>query len=235
VIIPIPRERKVEKMSARGGRTMFLRLLGIKSLRRVAYYAVPLVAISLIGYTELKQNKKAHSVFSSQLFSNRMVAFCQEQVEKEKASSPEGKVDEKKPVEPIMIEDVEDDSEWENSKQSCSFCKGFLQSPCKEPFRKWSKCVDKAKELDVDFIESCKHYTLALMACTEQNETYFTSLSSAMAERKKEEVDGEEDDEQEEDDHDKVEEVENKPENNDKTPLLSASREKETEKENKPK
>jgi hypothetical protein len=216
---------------------MFLRLLGHRSLQRVAYYAVPLVAISLVGYSQLKQTNKSHHDFSSRLFSNRMVAFCQDQVEKEKASAPEGKVDAKKPVEPIMIEDVEDDSEWENSKQSCSFCKGFLQSPCKEPFRKWSKCVDKAKELDADFIESCKHYTLALMACTEQNETYFTSLSSAMAERKKEEVDGEEedDDDEEEDNDDKAEEVENKRENKDKTPLLSASREKETEDENKPK
>ena len=62
-------------------------------------------------------------------------------------------------------------------KEKCSFCKQFLQSPCKIPFRKWSKCVDKAKEENLEFIGACFQYTGALIECTNENHDYFARMS----------------------------------------------------------
>ncbi len=98
----------------------------------------------------------------------------------------------KKPVVTIEIPDVADDSEWEQDKQKCSFCRSFLQSPCKEQFKKWSKCVDKAKELDADFIESCSVYTRALMNCTQENEKYFEEINRAATEEDEADAEAEE-------------------------------------------
>ena len=80
---------------------------------------------------------------------------------------------------PLEIDDNddEDDSEWMAEKEKCSFCKQFILSPCKVPFRKWSKCVDKAKEENLDFVAACFKYTGALIECTTNNEDYFTSMS----------------------------------------------------------
>ena len=74
-------------------------------------------------------------------------------------------------------EDDEDDAEWMAEKEKCSFCKQFLQSPCKIPFRKWSKCVDKAKEENLEFVAACFQYTGALIECTNDNQDYFTRMS----------------------------------------------------------
>jgi hypothetical protein len=72
----------------------------------------------------------------------------------------------------------DDDAAWEAEKQSCSFCRQFLQSPCKDPFKKWSKCVDKAKVDNTDFVTECSQYTSALMTCTSDNAEYFNMLFS---------------------------------------------------------
>lgn len=80
---------------------------------------------------------------------------------------------------PIEIEDNgedEDDAEWMLEKQKCSFCKQFLESPCKIPFRRWSKCVDKAKEDNLEFVGACFKYTGALIECTTNNEAYFRRM-----------------------------------------------------------
>ena len=74
--------------------------------------------------------------------------------------------------------DSGDDATWEAEKEKCSFCKAFLGSPCKDQFKYWSKCVDKAKTLEVDFAVACSDYTKALMECTSANGDYFSSLSS---------------------------------------------------------
>lgn len=94
-------------------------------------------------------------------------------LEPETASVPETK------QAPIVIDDDddEDDAEWMAEKEKCSFCKQFLQSPCKIPFRKWSKCVDKAKEENLEFIGACFQYTGALIECTNENHDYFTRMS----------------------------------------------------------
>jgi GCK domain len=80
---------------------------------------------------------------------------------------------------PIEIEDNgedEDDAEWMVEKEKCSFCKQFLESPCKIPFRRWSKCVDKAKENNLEFVGACFKYTGALIECTTNNEAYFRRM-----------------------------------------------------------
>jgi GCK domain len=80
---------------------------------------------------------------------------------------------------PIEIEDNgedEDDAEWMIEKEKCSFCKQFLDSPCKIPFRRWSKCVDKAKEDNLEFVGACFKYTGALIECTTNNEAYFRRM-----------------------------------------------------------
>jgi hypothetical protein len=129
----------------------------------------------------------------------RLRAYCEksnkekhqnETVEEEDEDEEEEPKKLKKPDHPIMIEDdtPENDAKWEEEKQHCSFCKSFLTSPCKEQFKKWSKCVDKAKEMEVDFIEGCSHYTKALMSCTEEHNDYFMALhSKAATEEEKEE------------------------------------------------
>jgi hypothetical protein len=60
----------------------------------------------------------------------------------------------------IIDDDTEvDDEAWNKKQEECSFCKSFLQSPCRDPFKKWSKCVEKSKELDIEFVKACRIYT----------------------------------------------------------------------------
>ena len=70
----------------------------------------------------------------------------------------------------------EDIAKWDAEKQSCSFCQYFLASPCADPFRKWSRCVDIAKEENLDYVSTCSVYTNALMKCTESEAKYFEAL-----------------------------------------------------------
>ncbi len=82
----------------------------------------------------------------------------------------------KTPVMSIDDEEDEDDETWEKNKAGCSFCAQFIASPCKVPFRTWSKCVEKAKRHEgegVNFVEYCKAQTKALMECVGENEAYF--------------------------------------------------------------
>eukprot|EP00607_Mallomonas_marina_P009814 CAMPEP_0182419590 /NCGR_PEP_ID=MMETSP1167-20130531/4008_1 /TAXON_ID=2988 /ORGANISM="Mallomonas Sp, Strain CCMP3275" /LENGTH=172 /DNA_ID=CAMNT_0024594585 /DNA_START=71 /DNA_END=589 /DNA_ORIENTATION=- len=71
----------------------------------------------------------------------------------------------------------EEEEQWEIEKEKCSFCKHFLKSPCKAEFKGWSKCVDKAKEEEKDFVSVCNAQTEALILCTTANPEYFQSLS----------------------------------------------------------
>lgn len=68
---------------------------------------------------------------------------------------------------------VDDDEDWETKKEQCAFCRHFLLSPCSETFKQWSRCVDKAKAEDKDFIEACTVQTKNLMECTSSNAQYF--------------------------------------------------------------
>ena len=70
----------------------------------------------------------------------------------------------------------DEEDEWEIEKEKCSFCRAFLKSPCKLPFKNWSICVDKAKAEDADFVKVCSEYTSVLLECTSTNSEFFTDL-----------------------------------------------------------
>ena len=87
-------------------------------------------------------------------------------------ASPSIKVSPTKPIE----DTDEDDEEWLKSKEECPFCKHFLESPCAHQFKKWSKCVDKCKADDTDFVQVCEEFTKHLLDCTAANVEYFKVL-----------------------------------------------------------
>lgn len=70
------------------------------------------------------------------------------------------------------------DEEWKEKSENCSFCRFFLSSPCSNQFKLWSKCVDKAKLEEVDFVAVCSEMTGALLECTSLNEEYFNGKTS---------------------------------------------------------
>lgn len=78
----------------------------------------------------------------------------------------------------VEEEDDEDDAAWLEEKSKCAFCKMFIFSPCKKHFKKWSNCVDKAKEEEKDFAQVCSEYTRGLMECTSEHTEFFKALSS---------------------------------------------------------
>jgi hypothetical protein len=81
----------------------------------------------------------------------------------------------------IIDDDTEvDDEAWNKKQEECSFCKSFLQSPCRDPFKKWSKCVEKSKELDIEFVKACRIYTDSLLQCSSENADYFGKLEAAL-------------------------------------------------------
>ena len=85
--------------------------------------------------------------------------------------------------EAIDVEESEGTEEWEKEKSGCSFCQHFLQSPCKTQFTRWSKCVDKSKDLGMDYVNTCAEYTDALMSCTSDNDAYFALKQKEMEEK----------------------------------------------------
>lgn len=81
---------------------------------------------------------------------------------------------------PIFNESEEDDAEWEKKKSECSFCRMFLESPCKQQFKAWSKCVDKAKSEGKEFKDECVEQSRALFTCTSDHHEYFKQLNDMM-------------------------------------------------------
>eukprot|EP01032_Pedospumella_encystans_P031046 gene31046-35034_t len=122
--------------------------------------------------------------------SEAVTETAQENVAANDSSMGDDKADsepkEDKPVEtgsnPATVvveeEEDEDDAAWLEEKSKCAFCKMFIFSPCKKHFKKWSNCVDKAKEEEKDFAEVCSEYTRALMECTSEHTEFFKALSS---------------------------------------------------------
>lgn len=95
-------------------------------------------------------------------------AFCEAAIEGASSIASSSKKEEQEEVqqleEVLEVEEEEDDSlldddAWEAKKQSCSFCKFFLDSPCKTQFRDWSRCVDRCKKTEEDFKEACSPFT----------------------------------------------------------------------------
>ena len=81
--------------------------------------------------------------------------------------------------------------EWEVEKEKCSFCRAFLKSPCKLPFKNWSICVDKAKAEEADFVKVCSEYTGALLECTSSHSEFFTDLDKNDEEEGEDEAESE--------------------------------------------
>jgi hypothetical protein len=69
--------------------------------------------------------------------------------------------------------------EWEKEKQKCSLCAMFLESPCRQEFIHWSKCVDKAKLEERDFVNDCSETFEPLIRCQSKNIDYFSALSGS--------------------------------------------------------
>jgi hypothetical protein len=111
---------------------------------------------------------------------------------------------------PIVIPEFDDsDAAWEEDKLKCSFCRQFIVSPCKQPFKLWSKCVDIAKEQNRDFIDACKEYTRGLMDCTQENSEFFAAYKEKVERERAEagEVDDDDDDDDDDEDSEEVEET----------------------------
>lgn len=66
-----------------------------------------------------------------------------------------------------------DVNEWEKDKQACSFCKFYLNSPCRLQFRDWSRCIERAKLADDSYVEVCHHFSNALFDCTREYKSFF--------------------------------------------------------------
>ena len=67
-----------------------------------------------------------------------------------------------------------------------------MESPCKDQFKGWSKCVEKCKEEDTDFVEICSPYTKALVTCTSLNPEFFKESGEKDDEEDVEEIAAEE-------------------------------------------
>jgi hypothetical protein len=118
-----------------------------------------------------------------------------------KLSEPEEKLDSSKKdgeesASSAVSEDESDEKVWKEKAENCGFCKYFLTSPCAEPFKAWSLCVDKAKAENSDFVSRCAERTAALMECTSSNSEYFNPPGSS--EDSESESDGAEDEAYEE-------------------------------------
>ena len=102
----------------------------------------------------------------------------------------EAKVEAPKPQEAHVVQIAtaveDDDAEWEEKKKNCSFCRHFLESPCRLQFKAWSKCVEKCKEDDTDFVEICSPYTRELVTCTSLNPEHFKEERDAAEEEEEE-------------------------------------------------
>lgn len=79
------------------------------------------------------------------------------------------------------------EEEWEIEKSKCSFCRQFIESPCKEVFKKWSKCVDRCKEEENDFVAICSEQTKGLMQCVEVNSEFFAAKAAEIEKKAAEE------------------------------------------------
>ena len=88
--------------------------------------------------------------------------------------------------------DQEEKDEWEIEKEKCSFCRQFLQSPCRNQFKLWSKCVDASKENGSDFVEVCESFTNELLNCTAENPDFFASLRGQSSDEEENGSDSEE-------------------------------------------
>lgn len=134
---------------------------------------VPVVGLAVYASTKSFQSQwnVNFSQNPSWPLSRSFFAICEESVNNDETDQ------ENMEDELIMVPDVPEgeEEEWIAEKEKCSFCKHFMLSPCREEFKKWTKCVDLAKSKELDFVKSCTHYTRALMDCTTDHSEYFSA------------------------------------------------------------
>lgn len=92
----------------------------------------------------------------------------------------------------LIDTEVNNDDHWHKKATECSFCRQFLLSPCKYPFKRWSKCVDLAKEQELDFTMACQDYSAALFTCMEEEREYFELTRAKEQEERNDEQEGDE-------------------------------------------
>lgn len=59
----------------------------------------------------------------------------------------------------------DDDEDLDEKEEDCPFCRFFLESPCRGPFRRWHKCVETAAK-PTDCMESFR----PLKECMDEND-----------------------------------------------------------------
>jgi hypothetical protein len=84
----------------------------------------------------------------------------------------------------------EEEDEWEQQKKHCSFCRHFIESPCKLAFKKWSICVENAKNDEKDFVSLCSQATSDLVECTSNYPEYFREAAEKSGDGDDEDSDG---------------------------------------------
>ena len=89
-------------------------------------------------------------------------------------------------VESVESEESEEEKAYWREKRNCSFCSMFLDSPCSNQFKLWSRCIDKAKEEgeEENYIEACSEVSMALFLCQDQNKDYFKNLMDELSKEK---------------------------------------------------
>lgn len=147
-----------------------------KPARQVPYLLLGCISAAYVAKSASKRPAHADSDTSSVAAQDRSaldVSAEQKAVlEKIKAGLAQGVRDS------VLAFTAEENAAWEEEKSGCSFCQYFFESPCAEPFRHWSRCVDIAKAQNLDYISTCSVYTNALMACTELEARHFEALRS---------------------------------------------------------
>lgn len=86
-------------------------------------------------------------------------------------------------------EDDDENLDLDPEKEDCPFCKHFLMSPCAKEFRRWSRCVDKCKADESDFITVCETYTAKLLDCTSSHTEYFKEMATVTVDETEGEAD----------------------------------------------
>lgn len=155
---------------------------------------------STLLFTANSPAPTSHSLVSAIPLLSRLVlpALCQEHNEAVDALQGASQAEVKpRPPSDYDIRDEDEELEWDIKKENCSFCKMFLESPCKRQFQRWSKCVDNAKKINEDdFVIPCAPCTHDLMSCTSSHNDYFEELArknaAEAAEEDDDDVEGEE-------------------------------------------
>jgi hypothetical protein len=85
----------------------------------------------------------------------------------------------------ITPADISDGFEWKKQSEKCPLCKVFLDTPCQQNFKYWSKCVDNSKAIGVDPNGACSEYTSQLQSCMQSHPNNFKEAIKDTREREK--------------------------------------------------